>query len=93
MSDRTMMFIGKNNLSVPRYVKRAAQTVIAMAITAALVLALVLGNSILIPHGGWSQGVNTWLAFIRRSDILGIMALTAFVTMMYLSWERNRERR
>ena len=93
MTDRTMMLIGKNNLSVPRYVKRTVQTFVAMAITASVVLALIMGNSILMPRGGWLQGLNTWLSFIKRSDILGTMALTAFVTMMYLSWERTRERR
>jgi hypothetical protein len=93
MTDRTMMVIGNNSLSVPRIVKRTVQTGIAMAITAAVVLALVMGNSILLPRGGWVQGIDTWLAFIRRSDILGTMALTAFVTMMYLSWERSRGKR
>jgi hypothetical protein len=93
MTDRTMMIIGKNNLSVPRYVKRTVQTFVAMAITASVVLALVMVNSILMPHGGWLQGVNVWLAFMKRSEILGTMALTAFVTMMYLSWERSREKR
>lgn len=93
MTDRTMMVIGKNSFSVPRLVKRTLQTAVAVAITAAVVLALIMGNSILMPRGGWSQGVNTWLAFIRRSDILGTMALTAFVTMMYLAWERGREKR
>ena len=93
MTDRTMMAIGKNSFSVPRFVKRAVQTGIAVAITAAVVLLLIMGNSILIPRGGWLQGVNTWLAFIRRSDIWGTMALTAFVTMVYLAWERSREKR
>jgi hypothetical protein len=93
MSDRTLLAIGKNNLSVPRVVKRCVQVILAMAITALVVLALVMVNSILMPRGGWLQGLNTWLAFIKRSDILGTMALTALVTLMYLSWERSREKR
>jgi hypothetical protein len=93
MSDRTMMVIGKNNLSVPKIVKRSVQIAVSMAITAGVVLALIMGNSILMPRGGWLQGLNIWLVFIKRSDILGTMALTALVTMMYLSWERSREKR
>jgi hypothetical protein len=93
MSDRTLLAIGKNTLSVPRVLKRCVQVICAMAITAVVVLALVMVNSILMPRGGWLQGLNTWLAFIKRSDILGTMALTALVTMMYLSWDRAREKR
>jgi len=93
MSDRTMLLIGKNNLSVPKVVKRSVQIAVAMAMTAAAVLALVMVNSLLMPRGGWMQGLNAWFAFIRRSDILGTMALTALVTRMYLSWERSREKR
>jgi hypothetical protein len=49
MSDQILRAIGKNNLAVPRFVKRSAQVIFAMAITVAAVLALVMGNSGLMP--------------------------------------------
>jgi hypothetical protein len=38
-------------------------------------------------------GINVWLAFIRRPDILTTMVLTAFVTVLFVYWQRERERR
>jgi hypothetical protein len=49
MSNRILLAIGKNNLSVPRQVRRSAQIIFAMAITVAAVLALVMGNGMLMP--------------------------------------------
>jgi nicotinamide riboside transporter PnuC len=37
--------------------------------------------------------LNLWLTFIRRPDILTTMVLTAFVTVLFVYWQRNQERR
>jgi hypothetical protein len=38
-------------------------------------------------------GINMWLAFVKRPDILSTMVLTAFVTVVFVYWQRNQERR
>ncbi|MFM9850463.1 MAG: hypothetical protein ACKVP3_25330 [Hyphomicrobiaceae bacterium] len=93
MSDRTMLAVGTNKLSVPRAVKRLAQVGAATALTAAVLLVIVASNGLLLGRGGLMQGFNAWLAFIARGDVLPMIILTAVVTTVYLAWERGREKR
>jgi hypothetical protein len=37
--------------------------------------------------------VDVWLAFINRPDIQGTMVLTAIVTVLFVYWQRDSERR
>jgi len=37
-------------------------------------------------------GVDQWLAFINRPDIMATMVLTALVTVMLVYWQRDQER-
>ena len=92
MSDHTQLAIGRTSLSVPRLTKRALQVALAIALTAAISLLIVLINHMLTAKGGWSQGLDIWLGFIRRSDILGTIALTAIVTVGSVYWQRGREK-
>jgi hypothetical protein len=89
MSDRTQLAIGRNTISVPKVTKRALQVVYAVIITAVLSLVIILLNDVLTTRGGWMQGITAWTAFIRRSDILGTMILTALVTVATLYWSRG----
>lgn len=93
MSDRTMLAIGRSSFSVSRLTKRAVQTVAATALTAAASFVILMLNNVLTARAGWQQGFDVWLAFIRRSDILGTMALTAIVTILFIYWQRENERR
>ena len=93
MSDRTMLAIGRSSFSVSRLTKRAVQTLVATALTAAASLVILMLNNVLTAKSGWQQGLDVWLAFIRRSDILGTMLLTAIVTIAFLYWQRGHERR
>ncbi len=93
MSDRTMLAIGRSNFSVSRLTKRAVQTLVATALTAAASLVILMLNNVLTAKSGWQQGFDVWLAFIRRSDILGTMLLTAIVTVAFVYWHREHERR
>jgi hypothetical protein len=92
MSDHTQLAIGRTSLSVPRLTKRALQVVLATVMTAVISLLIVLINNMLTSKGGWSQGLDVWLGFIRRSDILGTIVLTAVVTVGSIYWQRGRER-
>ncbi|MBL8564874.1 MAG: hypothetical protein JNM89_04085 [Hyphomicrobiaceae bacterium] len=93
MSDRTMLAIGRSSFSVSRLTKRAVQVLVATALTAAASLVILMLNNVLTAKSGWQQGLDVWLAFIRRSDILGTMLLTAIVTIAFLYWQREHERR
>ena len=93
MSDRTMLAVGSNRLSVPRALKRVVQAATATALTAAVVFVVIVVNGLLLGRGSSVQGFYTWLAFIGRGDVLGITMLTAIVTTLYLAWERSREKR
>ncbi|MFN3869614.1 MAG: hypothetical protein ACK4MF_11180 [Hyphomicrobiaceae bacterium] len=93
MSERTMLAIGRSSFSVSRLTKRALQTVAATALTAAASFLILMLNNVLTAKAGWQQGFDVWLAFIRRSDILGTMALTAIITILFIYWQRESERR
>jgi hypothetical protein len=80
-------------ISVPRLLKRALQITLAVALSSTVCLVMIAGNGLLIGRGASVQaGVSTWLAFIRRSDILGTMIVTAIATVFVVYWLRERER-
>jgi hypothetical protein len=35
----------------------------------------------------------SWLGFVRRPDVLAIMFLTALVTVLFVFWQRDQERK
>ncbi len=78
---------------MPRVTKRSLQVAIAAALTAALVLAIVVVNTSLMGRGGSIGGIDIWFAFIKRGDILATIILTALVTTAFIYWQRDRERR
>jgi hypothetical protein len=93
MSDKTTLVMPGQNVIVPRIVKRVAQVAASCAITAAVALIIVWGSGMLLSRGSSSRGLDIWLGFIQRPDIQGTMLLTAIVTVLYVYWHRDRERR
>lgn len=94
MAERTMLVVAGRRLPVPRLLKRLLQVAMAVALTAAVLFVVIVGNGFLVGRGTSLQvGYNAWLAFVRRSDILTTMVLTAFVTVLFVYWQRDRERR
>lgn len=89
MSDRTQLAIGRNSLSVPRITKRALEVVMATSVTGLVALVILLLNNVLTARGGWFNGFEVWMAFIRRPDILGTIVLTAICTVGFLHWQRD----
>lgn len=85
-ADRTMLAVGRSTYSVPRLTKRAAQVLVAVVLTAMASLVILSLNDVLTTHAGWRAGFDLWLNFIRRSDILGTIVLTAVVTVASLYW-------
>ncbi|HEY8195294.1 MAG TPA: hypothetical protein VIF13_09600 [Hyphomicrobium sp.] len=90
MSDRTQLAIGRNSISVPRLTKRAVEAAIATALTSLVALVILVLNNVLTGRGGWVNGFDVWLSFMRQPAILGTMLLTALVTAIFLAWQRDQ---
>jgi hypothetical protein len=94
MLETTLLVVSGKKLTVPRLLKRILQVAIAVALTAAVFLLVIVGNGLLVGRQASLQaGINLWLAFIKRPDILATMVLTALVTVLFVYWQRNQERR
>ena len=89
MSDRTQLAIGRNSISVPRLTKRAVEAAIGTALTSSVALVILVLNNVLTGRGVWMNGFQVWLSFMRQPAILGTMILTAFVTSLFLAWQRD----
>jgi hypothetical protein len=94
MVETTILVVSGKKLTVPRVLKRTLQIAIAVGLTAAVFLVVIVGNGVLVGRQTSLQaGINVGLAFIKRPDILATMVLTAFVTVLFVYWQRNQERR
>lgn len=89
MSDRTQIAIGRNMISVPRLTKRLLEVAVATGLTGLASFVILMLNNVLTARAGFKQGLDVWLFFISRSDILGTIILTAAVTVTYLAWQRD----
>jgi hypothetical protein len=79
---------------VPRVFKRVIQVSLAVVLTAAVILFVVVSNGMLVGRAGSLQaGLNVWIAFIKRTDILATIVVTAVVTLLLVYWQRDRERK
>ena len=70
--------------------RKLIDALIAIALTVAVVLVIVVANSFLMARGNSLVGFKMWLAFIGRPDILGTMVLTALVSAAYAFWQQTR---
>ena len=94
MVETTMLVVAGKGLTVPRLLKRLLQIAISVALTAGVFLIVIVGNGLLVGRQTTLQaGLNLWLAFIKRPDILATMILTALVTVALVYWQRNQERK
>jgi ABC-type sulfate transport system permease subunit len=94
MVEKTLLALPGKKVSVPRVFKRVVQVALAAGLTAAVMLVVMLGNGLLTGRGASLQGgVAAWLAFIKRPDIYTTIVLTALVTVLFVYWQRDHERR
>ena len=94
MVETTLLVVAGKSLTVPRLLKRILQIASAVVLTAAVFLVVIVGNGFLgVRQTSLQAGVNAWLAFVKRPDILATMILTAVVTVMFVYWQRKQERR
>ncbi len=94
MIERTQLVMAGKKAMVPRLFKRTLQIALAVALTAGVLLIVIVGNGLLVGKGPsfWSSW-NLWLSFIQRPDILSTMILTAAVAVLFVYWQRNQERK
>jgi hypothetical protein len=93
MAETTTLVVAGRKMSVPRIFKRLFQVALAVALTAGVIFVVIAGNGLLVGRTTFQAGVNAWLAFVRRPDILTTMVLTAFVTVLLVYWQRDQERK
>jgi hypothetical protein len=74
---------------MPPVMRKAVDVMIAIGLTAGAVFVIVVINSLLMAGKNSWNGFRIWYAFILRPDILGIMVLTALVTMAYVFWQQR----
>ena len=92
-SDKTVLHMPGKKMSVPKPVKRSIQVALAVGLTALVALALMMGSGLLQAKGTSTQVLSVWLAFINRPDIQATMVLTAIVSVLFVYWQRDNERR
>ncbi|MBS0242409.1 MAG: hypothetical protein JSS20_09545 [Proteobacteria bacterium] len=72
--------------------RKLVDAAIAVALTFAIVLVIVVTSSFLTTRGGYTQGFKAWLALMERSDIVGMAILTALVSTGYSIWQGGSRR-
>ena len=66
LTDKTVLVLPGKKVSVPRVLKRSVQIALAVAITATLVLAVILGNGLFVAKGS-AQAGGLKLKYIMRA--------------------------
>ncbi len=93
MSDpKTTLVMPGKKMSVSPLVKRAVQVAAGAALGAVTIGVVMVLNGLLSGRGSVWQWVNYWLAFIQRPEIMVTMLLTALTTVLFVYWQRDKER-
>ncbi len=94
MIERTGLVVAGKKTMVPRLLKRSLQIAATVTLTALVLLVVFVGNGFLVGKAPtFRTGLNVWLSFIQRPDILSTMFLTAIVAVLFVYWQRNQERK
>lgn len=89
---KTTLVLPGKRFSVSKLIKRLVQAACGAAVSAGVIGLLMVFNGLLSNRGTFLQLFNTWLAFIRRGDIMATMLLTALCTVLFVYWQRDKER-
>jgi ABC-type sulfate transport system permease subunit len=76
-------------MKMPPMIKKLIDTAIAIGLTMALVLVMVVVSNLLVARTNSWAGFKLWYAFMSRPDILGTIILTAVVSMTYVFWQQR----
>jgi uncharacterized membrane protein len=89
---KTMLVMPGSKFQVSRIIKQLAQIGMGVAVAASIIGIVMVVNGLLSGRGTTMQWINVWMAFIKRGDILATMVLTAAATVLFVYWQRDRER-
>ena len=89
---KTMLVMPGKKFSVSKAIKRTVQAACGAAASAGVIGVLMVTNGLLTGRGTTMQWVNVWLNFVKRGDILATMLLTAATTVIFVYWQRDKER-
>jgi hypothetical protein len=92
--ETTGLVVAGRRMSVPRLLKRLLQITIALSLSGAVLFVIIVSNGMLSGRQPSLQaGISMWLAFIKRPEIQLTAVITAVVTVLFVYWQRNQERR
>lgn len=92
--ETTGLVVGRRKVTVPRVLKRLLQVVGALCLSSGVLFVILVANGMLAGRQPSLQaGINLWLAFIKRPEIQLTAVITAVVTVFFVYWQRNQERR
>jgi hypothetical protein len=92
MSDKTMLYVPGKKLSVPKIAKRTTQVLASVMLSAGVAFVLILASSMLVAQGTTLKAWTTWLVFVNRGDIQATAILSSLVTVLFVYWQRDKER-
>ncbi len=93
MSDpKTVLIMPGKKMSVSRIVKRAVQVAVGTSLGAVTIGTVMVLNGLLSGRGTVMLWINHWLSFIQRPEIFVTMLLTAMTTVLFIYWQRDKER-
>jgi hypothetical protein len=65
----------------------------SVGLTLFVVLVIQVSDSLLGGKSSFETAMAGWLTFVRRPDILATITLTATVTVLFVYWQRDQERK
>ena len=89
---KTMLVMPGTKFPVSRLVKRGVQAVSGTVIGGLVIGIVMVLNGLLSGRGSVMQWINVWVSFIQRPEIVVTMLLTALSTVLFVYWQRDRER-
>lgn len=93
METTSLVFAGRR-VSVPRLLKRSLQIVMTLVLSSFVLFVIMVANGMLSgKQPSFRAGMTAWLAFIQRPEIQLTAIITAAVSVMFIYWQRNQERR
>lgn len=89
---KTMLVMPGKKFSVSKLLKRLVQAGCGVAASAGVIGVLMVMNGMLTGRGTFAFWLTNWLNFVKRGDILATMMLTALTTVLFVYWQRDKER-
>ena len=93
MSDpKSTLIMPGSKMSVSKLVKRTVQVLAGVVLSAVTIGAVIVLNGLLSGKGTTIQWFHVWLSFIQRPEIFVTMLITALSTVLFVYWQRDKER-